>query len=169
MILAQFGPTVARARTAYRAFVAAGVPLGRRPEVRGGGLVRSAGGWAALGALRRAKEAVAGDARALGGSACVERLRREVARAPRLAAPPLTLTTLIARACRRTEITLEDLAGGGRRAAVPRARTAIASLWVGKFGQSGRRLAPVLGIAPQSVYARRLVGPPSPSSGRPSS
>ncbi len=151
-ILAQFGPTPQRARRAYRAFVAAGVPLGRRPEFRGGGLVRSAGGWDALGALRRAKEAVAGDARVLGGSDFVEQLWREVARTPRPSAPPLTLPTLIARACRQTGITPEELAGGGRRAAVTRARNAIAYLWVGKLGQSGRRLAPVLGIAPQSVY-----------------
>jgi len=35
---------------------------------------------------------------------------------------------------------------------VTRARDGIAHLWVRKLGQSGRRLAPVLGIAPQSVY-----------------
>ncbi len=31
-------------------------------------------------------------------------------------------------------------------------QNAIAYLWVSRLGQSGRRLAPVLGIAPQSVY-----------------
>ena len=40
-LLAQFGPTPARARHAYRAFVAAGIPQGRRPELQGGGLLRS--------------------------------------------------------------------------------------------------------------------------------
>ena len=34
-VLAQFGPTPARARTAYRAFVVAGIPQGRRPEFQG--------------------------------------------------------------------------------------------------------------------------------------
>ena len=76
-ILAQFGPPERRTRAAYRAFVAAGVPQGRRLELQGGGLVRSVGGWAALGALRRAKDAVAGDARVLGGGEFVERLWRE--------------------------------------------------------------------------------------------
>jgi hypothetical protein len=52
-ILTQFGPSPARARRAYRAFVAAGVPQGRRREFQGGGLVRSAGGWAEVRALRR--------------------------------------------------------------------------------------------------------------------
>jgi hypothetical protein len=50
-ILQQFGPMPPRARKAYRAFVAAGVPLGRRPELQGGGLVRSLGGWRAVADL----------------------------------------------------------------------------------------------------------------------
>jgi len=39
-ILAQFGPTPARARRAYRAFVAAGFPRGGRPTLHGGGRPR---------------------------------------------------------------------------------------------------------------------------------
>jgi len=39
-----FGPTAGRAGRAYRAYVRAGIPRGRRPELGGGGLVRSAGG-----------------------------------------------------------------------------------------------------------------------------
>ncbi len=151
-ILAQFGPTVARARRAYRAFVVAGVSQGRRPEYQGGGLVRSVGGWAELVALRRAKEAVAGDARVLDGGDFVERLWREADRPQPPQAPRLALATLVARVCRQTGIAPEELAGGGRRPAVTRTRDGIAHLWVGTLRQSGRRLAPVLGIAPQSVY-----------------
>jgi putative transposase len=151
-VLAQFGPTLPRARQAYRAFVAARVSQSRRPEYQGGRRVRSVGGWAQLAALRRAKEAVAGDARVLGGGDFVERLWREVQHTHHPPPPRLSLTTLVARVCRQTGVTPEELAGGGRRAAVTRARDGIAHLWVGKLGQSGRRLAPVLGIAPQSVY-----------------
>ena len=39
-----------------------------------------------------------------------------------------------------------------RRMVVTRARNGIAYLWVGRLGRSGRRLALVLGVAPQSVY-----------------
>jgi putative transposase len=157
-ILAQFGPTGPRARAAYRAFVAAGVPQGRRPELQGGGLVRSAGGWGELVALRRAKDAVAGDARVLGGGEFVERLWRE-AQAARTPAPArLSLETVIARVCQQTGTTPAEVAGGGQRAAVTRAREGIAHLWVGALGQSGRRLAPVLGVAPQSVYRAAVRG-----------
>ena len=59
---------------------------------------------------------------------------------------------MIARGCRHTATTPEEVAGGGRRPAVTHAREGIAHLWVGALGQSGRRLAPLLGVAPQSVY-----------------
>jgi REP element-mobilizing transposase RayT len=59
-ILTQFGAPPARARRAYRAFLAAGIPQGRRPELQGGGLLRSLGGWAGLTALQRGREAYLG-------------------------------------------------------------------------------------------------------------
>ena len=75
-ILGQFGRPLPRARRAYRGFVAAGLPPGRRP----------------------------------------------------------------------------DLQGGGRTPAISRARAGIAYLWVVRFGQPGRPLAPVLGLHPAVVY-----------------
>jgi putative transposase len=73
-ILAQFGPARARARRAYHAFVAAGLPQGHRPEFGGGGLVRSAGGWAAVRARRRREDPTVADPRILGGGAFVAQL-----------------------------------------------------------------------------------------------
>src|SRR5512136_1292480 len=68
-ILRQFGASPTRARRAYHAFVAAEIPQGRRPEFQGGGLRRSLGGWQAVAALRRGREAYLGDERILGRSA----------------------------------------------------------------------------------------------------
>ncbi len=72
-ILRQFGRHLRRAQAAYREFVAAGIPLGRRPELQGGGPARSAGGWAAVKVLPRGREAYLGDERILGSSAFVAR------------------------------------------------------------------------------------------------
>src|SRR3990172_4690065 len=47
-VLGQFGPNRRRARAAYRAFVAEGLSQGRRPDLQGGGLIRSLGGGAAV-------------------------------------------------------------------------------------------------------------------------
>jgi hypothetical protein len=52
-VLSWFARTERAAVRAYRAFLQAGSPQGRRPELVGGGLVRSLGGWGAVRAVRR--------------------------------------------------------------------------------------------------------------------
>ena len=47
-----FGEKVPAALKAYRAYVDKGIAQGRRLELVGGGLIRSAGGWSALKAMR---------------------------------------------------------------------------------------------------------------------
>ena len=54
-VLGMFGDKAGPARRAYRAFVEKGITQGKRLDLTGGGLVRSAGGWAAVKALKRAK------------------------------------------------------------------------------------------------------------------
>jgi REP element-mobilizing transposase RayT len=44
-VLKIFGTKVSDARRNYRAFVQKGIAAGRRPELAGGGLIRSLGGW----------------------------------------------------------------------------------------------------------------------------
>ena len=151
-ILGQFARRPARARAAYQAFVADGVRQGRRPELQGGGLLRSAGGWAAVQALRRGREAYLGDERVLGGPAFVQALRARLDAAAPPAPARVALATLVRRVCRQAGIAPETLTPGGRRRAVTRARAGIAYLWVERLGHPGRPLAPVLGVRPQAVY-----------------
>jgi hypothetical protein len=61
-----FGKCASSARKAYRAFVEEGISQGKRPELTGGGLIRSMGGWGAVKSLRRLCEHVKGDERILG-------------------------------------------------------------------------------------------------------
>lgn len=151
-VLTQFHRTTHRARAAYHTFVAAGIPLGRRPELQGGGLIRSLGGWAAVAALRRGREHYMGDERVLGSSAFVEALRRELAPPARPRVPPLPLDRVVAHVCASLGISPAALCGGSRRAPLSRAREAIAYLWTEVLGRPGRPLAAALGIRPQSVY-----------------
>jgi REP element-mobilizing transposase RayT len=76
-VLGFFGKRKSDARKAYRQFVKKGVVQGRRPELTGGGLVRSIGGWAALRALRSETVRVKGDERILGDSDFVEAVLKE--------------------------------------------------------------------------------------------
>lgn len=152
-VLGHFGPSRRRARAAYRAFVAAGLPQGRRPDLQGGGLIRSLGGWAAVAALRRGREAYRGDERILGSSEFVEHLRQQVEAQQPARPRGLSLARLLGTVCRQVGIAAGLLQGGNRRPAVARAREGIAYLWVTRAGRSAPPLAPVLGVSPQAVYA----------------
>ena len=56
------------ARTRYREFVEKGILEGKRPDLTGGGLLRSIGGWTALKGFRKAGIRIKGDERILGDS-----------------------------------------------------------------------------------------------------
>jgi len=71
-VLGRFGVRGAAARRAYRILSRMGVAQGRRPELAGGGLVRSAGGWKALTSRRRLGDRLHGDERILGDSDFVD-------------------------------------------------------------------------------------------------
>jgi putative transposase len=157
-ILTQLGPTRARAQKAFRSFVDAGVPQGRRPELQGGDLLRSQGGWVAVAALRRGREAYQGDERILGGSEFVARLRRTAEDQATPRPTPGTLETLMARVCAQVGMAPLALAAGGRTSQASRARAGIAYLWLTVLGHPGRPLAPVLGIRPQNVYRAAAQG-----------
>jgi hypothetical protein len=67
-VLGFFGKRKAEARKRYRNFVAEGIEHGQRPELTGGGLLHSIGGWAALKSLRSQKDWVKSNERILGDS-----------------------------------------------------------------------------------------------------
>jgi REP element-mobilizing transposase RayT/transcriptional regulator with XRE-family HTH domain len=154
-ILAQFGPTRARARTAYRRFVAAGIPQGRRPAFQGGGLVRSAGGWAAVRALRRHGTPSVADARILGSGTFVEGLLAEAAAREkatlRLARNAIGLAPLAQQVAARTGITAGELRSGLRPRAVVRARRLLCQAAVKQLGYTGAEVARYLGVTTSSV------------------
>ena len=75
-ILNLFGGKIPQARRRYLEFVKKGVAAGRRADLIGGGLVRSAGGWCALRAMRKAESRMKGDERILGqGGFCRDRIK----------------------------------------------------------------------------------------------
>ena len=66
-VLGHFGNSLRSGRRSYWNFVKKGIDQGRRPDLVGGGLVRSAGGWSALKSLRQAGFRQKADERILGG------------------------------------------------------------------------------------------------------
>jgi len=51
-VLSYFGKKVSESRKGYLLYVKKGIDQGRRPELTGGGLVRSLGGWSMIKKLR---------------------------------------------------------------------------------------------------------------------
>ncbi len=76
-VLVLFGKRQGAARRAYRSFIEKGIAEGRRPELAGGGLIRSAGGWEGIKALRREKIYQRSDERILGDGDFVSQVLAE--------------------------------------------------------------------------------------------
>jgi hypothetical protein len=154
-ILAQFGLTPRRARRAYRAFLQDGLPQGRRPEFQGGGLVRSAGGWSEVRALRQQGTPTAADPRILGGGDFVARLLAEAEARTRatlgVGHPRPALEALARRAAAQTGCALADLRAGRRTRAVRQARCLLSQVAVRHLGYSGAAVARFLGVTTSAV------------------
>lgn len=73
-VLKFFGKRINTSRSKYRGYVQKGISMGRRPDLMGGGLIRSVGGWVNLIELRNAKEYIKGDERILGEGNFVEEI-----------------------------------------------------------------------------------------------
>jgi putative transposase len=76
-VLRYFGQTEREAKKEYLSFVSKGIDQGRKPELVGGGLLRSAIGWKGLKDARESGQRVKSDGRILGKSEFVERVLRE--------------------------------------------------------------------------------------------
>jgi len=72
-VLSLYAEKVSLARRRYREFVKKGISHGKRPDLVGGGLIRSQGGWSAVKALRKAEAYMKGDERILGNGDFVEK------------------------------------------------------------------------------------------------
>jgi putative transposase len=157
-VLGRFGQRSRLARRRYREYVAEGIARGRRPDLQGGGLRRSVGGWEVVQDLRRGREHGMADERVLGRGNFVEEVYRTVGaqskpmpRAVALARLP----TLLRRCAGLWGITVEELCTGSRRRVVSQARAVAASLALQRLGLPMADVARALGVS--SVAIHRLL------------
>jgi len=71
-VLSLFDDSKRSARKLYGQFVEEGLAQGRKPELTGGGLLRSVGGWGVLKSMRKMRIHLKGDERILGAGDFVE-------------------------------------------------------------------------------------------------
>jgi REP element-mobilizing transposase RayT len=155
-VLSWFGKAEGAAVLAYRRFVAEGLREGKRPDLVGGGLVRSLGGWSQVKSLRRRGERVLSDERILGTEDFVERVIEEAEQAIQRQLPPASAVEAtrdyIAKACEDNGVQLAHLRSGARGAAVSRCRSKVARHLVEEMGLPLAEAARQLGVCTSAIW-----------------
>jgi REP element-mobilizing transposase RayT len=161
-LLGMFGRRVAAARRDYRAYVEQGIELGRRPDLIGGGLVRSFGGWLAVKSMRRLRIHAKGDERILGESDFVLQVLKQhneqLEQRTRIRSRGVDPQQAAARVKEIFGLTLEELSHGSRQRAVVKARSVLCYWAVKELGMSGVQTARWLGIGQPAVQRSVIRG-----------
>jgi REP element-mobilizing transposase RayT len=163
-VLSWFGKRLKEARRNYRVFVEKGVAMGRQPHLVGGGLVRSAGGWSEVMALRRIGMKEKGDDRILGGGAFVSQIMAETELAKKYRLANLdrekAANELVEQCCHENGVSRHALSGGSRVRNISRLRSELACKLIEALGLSFAEIARLLGVSTSAItriYQRKNI------------
>ncbi len=154
-VLQLFGKSQYAARKKYRDFVEKGIGRGRNPEMTGGGLLRSIGGWGVLKSMRRMKIHIKGDERILGDSDFVEKVLSQasehVERRYRLKAEGWTLPKITERVAEIFGIEKDQVVVAGKQPDRVRARSVLAYWAIRDLGLTATEVGKHLGLSKSAV------------------
>jgi len=154
-VLKWFGSKEGKAKRAYRRFVKMGIDQGRRPDLVGGGLIRSQGGWSAVKAMRRLGVREKSDERILGSNEFVEQLiqQSDLARKKQFSVHERRQRTVsyIHRICKKENVSVEALKSGSRRQKVSAIRSQLARKLVEDWGISLTEAGRHLEVSPSAI------------------
>ena len=154
-VLKWFGKKDGEAKNAYRNYVKKGIDQGRRPELVGGGLIRSLGGWSAVKAMRRSGDRELCDDRILGSGEFVERIIKEAEAKIKyqlhVKEHHHKIDEYINKICKRETVSIEELKAGSRRKEVSRVREQIAMGLVKTHGVALAEVARQLGVSTSAI------------------
>ena len=151
-VLKHFGETFKVARRRYRQFVKNGENQGKRPELQGGGLVRSAGGNKADLLGRKKEEREKGDERILGSGTFVEKILGESNEIYEMRVRNrISLDELILKVATDVDVDMQMLKSSKRNRKVSHARAVISYLAVNQLGCSASEVARKLRISGMGV------------------
>jgi REP element-mobilizing transposase RayT len=161
-VLSMFGHTTRGAIKAYSMFMAKGVTAGRRPELVGGGLIRSVGGWSALKGYRRIGLRIKGDERILGSSEFVQETMKQaneqLAEKARIQAEGPSLEAVVEKVANYFQVDIEDLQSSSKARRISRARSMVSYLAVRKLMISCADVARLLKVSPSTVSKAVIKG-----------
>ncbi len=156
-VLSEFGSTGKQAKAEYRRFVRDGMEQGRVPELTGGGLIRSQGGWSQVLSMRTKGHKEESDERILGSGDFVNAILREAEEKEirqlklKRRGFSIEIERIIKEECDKGKVSPEELKRGNKRRPVCEARIAIARRSRDELGLSGAEIARHLGVNTSSV------------------
>jgi putative transposase len=154
-VLSYFGRRKGQAKSDYEEFVRGGISKGKRPELVGGGLIRSLGGWAQVLSSRRRGIEASSDQRVLGSSEFVVNLLSEADERERetlrLSGRVRELDSLIKEIAGVEGLAESELRSGSRQRKVSKVRRLLCQVAVDRMGYPGAEVARVLGVTTSAV------------------
>jgi putative transposase len=154
-ILKFYDSKCSTARRRYRKYVGKGIADGRRSDLVGGGLIRSAGGWSAVKALRRGVDRMKGDERILGKGDFVETVlkaaQENLERTYKLKAQGYNFDWLVKRVAQLLEIEPKDVLAAGKYVKTVKARSLLCYWGVRELGMTTVELAKKVNLAQPTV------------------
>jgi len=154
-VLEWFGQNEKDAKRSYRAFVKKGIALGKRPELTGGGLIRSMGGWSIVKAMRNSDLKEESDARILGSGEYVSEVMKQAEENVKYQFQAVEMQKRIKDEieieCGKEKVPVKMLQAGSRRPPLPKLRKSIALKLIGEYGVSIAETARWLGISTSGV------------------
>ena len=154
-ILKFYGSKYLTARRHYREYVKKGFADGRRPELVGGGLVRSAGGWSAVKAMRWGFERMKGDERILGDGdftqSVLDSAKEQLEQRYRLKVQGYNLDKIAQRVSTVLGLQPEQVWEPGKHTMTVKARSLLCYWAVRQLGYSATELSKRLGVSQPSV------------------
>jgi hypothetical protein len=154
-VLGYFGRRKRRAIAAYENYVREGIEKGRRPELVGGGLIRSLGGWSEVLSLRRRREKMASDERILGSGDFIEQVLSETEdkakETLRWRGRVPDLQSLLSKISKKRGVEEQEVRGRDQRRSVVSARKVFSQMAVKRLGYSGAAVARFLGVTTSLV------------------
>lgn len=143
------------AKKFYKEFIEKGITLGKRPDLTGGGLIRSMGGWSIVKAMRYSGNKEESDARILGSGEFVSELIKRAEEKVKYQLPTMELQKIITAEieiqCKKENVAVAMLQSGSRRSPLPKLRRAIALKLIDEYGVSLAETARRLGISTSGV------------------
>jgi putative transposase len=154
-ILRLFGKRIGTAKKKYSEFIKKGIGQGKRPDLIGGGLLRSHGGWSGVRSMVKAEEYQKGDERILGDGEFVTEVlacaKEKLENKYRMKAKGFDLESLIHRVAELTGLTGDEILDGVRDKKRTDARSILVHWATDQLGITQTRLAQALNLTQSAI------------------